>query len=193
MKPSTLRETLRAHYDEESLRPETLQRLLSLEGAGRRRKSLGYGWGLAAALLLSLGLLFFWNGMRQNDLAAGIAAEVAMNHAKDLAVEFVATDLSGLRKQMDKLDFTLLESHHLKGRGLRLLGARYCSIQGQLAAQIRLKDGTGSTQTLYQTPLDSSTARLSARRSVAAGIEVQMWQEDGLFMVLAEAERKPEE
>lgn len=113
------------------------------------------------------------------------AQEVALNHKKQLAAEFHGVDYESLHLQMGKLDFVLTTPARLRESKLRLVGARYCSIQGHLAAQIKLKDDQGHEYTLYQTHLPSPTATFSASDYMVDGVRIQEWQEAGLFFALA--------
>jgi len=86
---------------------------------------------------------------------------------------------------MKKLDFTPVASSRIEKNGLRFLGARYCSIQGQLAAQIKLIDNNGQIQTLYQTQMNSKLESLPEKMYVVNGVRITQWQENGLFFGLA--------
>ena len=65
-----------------------------------------------------------------------VLAEIAMNHNKRLDSEYIFNDFNQLKLAMQRLDFELLSPVNLS---LKLIGGRYCSIQGNLAAQLKVK------------------------------------------------------
>lgn len=210
MSSRPLREHLVDYYGRRSLRPEVLSRLRSLAaGTGRsavpdpvrpamwnwpRPQWVPSRWVLAAgACAFFLAVFFAYLSLdlpygRARDASAfaqAAAAEIARNHNKRLNVEFQAAAFDALERQMEKLDFALLEPFRVKQRGLRLIGARYCSIQGQPAAQIRLKDKDGRPCTLYESAAVPAFAGIPETRVEVSGVRVELWQESGLLMGLA--------
>ncbi|MAG32408.1 MAG: hypothetical protein CL908_16120 [Deltaproteobacteria bacterium] len=201
---------LRRHYGSQKLDPvilERLNRLADLERAGRGSGSLdgprapGGRGGLrrvavaaaavAAVVLVSFvfpGLMnrgFFGGG---EALTGSILREIALNHGKDLAVEFSAAGYPRLREQMAELDFALRPSRHLAAEELEMLGGRYCSIQGRLAAQIKLEDEHGSVLTLFQTNFDERFDGLTEVQRELDGIRIRVWREGDLLFALAGSE-----
>ena len=195
MSPQTLSEHLRRYYAERELPPETLERLARLAAA--RADARGGAFRppsralvvavLAASVVLALvGIqLLRAPAAERVALAAAIAAEIALNHSKDLAVEFPANGYADLREQMDKLDFTLRPPGLPGATGLRIVGGRYCSIQGQLAAQIKLEDDAGRMVTLYETRFADGFAGLPEGDRNLEGLRVRIWREGDLLLGLA--------
>ena len=89
---------------------------------------------------------------------------------------------------MPKLDFTPLEPHRMRRVGHRLIGARYCSIGGKIAAQIRLMDAHERSLTLYEFRPGHTYGELTAHELNIDGVIVAMWQEGGLVMALARSQ-----
>ena len=141
---------------------------------------------LAVVGVIALLVLALWNSPA-DDVARLAAGEVATNHHKQLAVEFSTTDVSQLREQMSKLDFSLVLPQRFQDGRHRLIGGRYCSIQGQIAAQLRLADAHGYACTLYEVRPVDALASVSEGRFEIDGCEVELWKENGLLMVLARA------
>ena len=144
---------------------------------------------LAAAGLLvaTLGVLLFnqFQADRWRPLAKSAAAEIAMNHNKNLAVEFEARAFRELDAPMAKLDFALVPPACMDREGLRLGGARYCHIGGRIAAQIRLMDAQGERLTLYEFRPGADHEGLRETSFDIAGVRVTVWLESGLVMGLA--------
>lgn len=196
---------LREYYAAQTLRPEVTARLLAQATAGAEsytpRHSWRAGWqrwvrpmAAAAAIWVVLsGALYLWDAPARSGqgqdvgstLATAIAQEITRNHHKRADIEFTAATFADLRGQMDRLDFTPVEPAYLKARGFRLLGGRYCSLQGQLAAQIKLADSAGQIHTLYETRLNETFAAALDAEVDVNGVRVRLWQEVGLLIGLA--------
>ena len=67
-----------------------------------------------------------------------------------------------------------------------LLGTRYCSLAGHLAAHMKLKNTlTGKAISLFVVSSESDFKPMQGQNDVVSGIDVKMWQEDGLFFATA--------
>jgi len=203
MKRKQLNDHIKDYYQEQNLSSEKMERLIALRtlhenNVNKTRttrwlkyifnRNISIAAGILFLLLISLQWLPFEitdKNYYTNNLAMLISEEIALNHNKKLASEFSARNYNQLRSQMIKLDFTPIESSRLKNSGLKFLGARYCSIQGQLAAQIKLIDKNGRSQTLYQTQLNNKLKNLPEQEYYVDGVKIKQWQENGLFFGLA--------
>jgi len=200
----TLDDCVREYYSRQELRPEAMARLMSLTDLSRgstgglsdappRSKGSRVATWLAAALLLAtVGLIYsarngqLISGKGTEDRAARIASEVARNHLKNEAIEFRASDYLALSRQMGRLEFELRPPARLGHSPYEVLGARYCSIQGQQAAQIKLKDRKARVLTLYETPWNESLVRAAGREYRFDRVRVSLWRENGIFLGLAQ-------
>lgn len=212
MKPSrqpTLRDDLRRHYGKKKLEDARLSQLLAMadvveeptpsstdsEPAEDLRPSGGVGQRVWMAVLASAALVALlvvpwmrssWQSQVSTEqLASRVAEEIAMNHSKGLDVEYATGDLAELRRHMHKLDFALVDSQRLREQGLTLVGGRYCSIQGRLAAQLSLQTADGDAVTLYQTALIDDLAGLPEHPEGTRGLRIELWNEEGVFFGLA--------
>ncbi|HJY84533.1 MAG TPA: hypothetical protein VKK81_26060 [Candidatus Binatia bacterium] len=206
-----IEEQLEAHlidfYHRQELSPQKLIALRALgEDRGRShekarlhppalsnwRQMLVHGGVAAAVLGLLLGVFYLGTFPRSplpghlsaDPLARSIGREIAMNHKKQLPMEFSAMDYAGLQSQMSKLDFAPAPPSSPAGSSLHVVGARYCSIQGQLAAQIRARDQAGLVYTLYETKLTNKLRGVTGEVK-ADGVRIRLWSENGLFYGLA--------
>ncbi len=116
-----------------------------------------------------------------------VAHEIALNHNKQLPSEFSASTYIQLGSIMIDLDFIPTASSRLAQYSYHMDGARYCSIQGQLAAQTRLVDSQGNVYTLYQTQYSETLAKLSESEHVVDGVKVKVWREKDMVFGLAES------
>lgn len=183
----TVDQQVREYYASQSLSDERLQEMLALaqeRRAVRRRRRL---IATAAVLLVSLASWWLWTVFAARGLADRAAAEVAMNHRKDLGVEVASTDYAELGEALHKLNFALEPPRNRLTRGYRLVGGRYCSIQAQLAAQLKIHDpDTGDTATLYITEATPALTDLDGAHRALDDVVIDMWQQNGLIYALAE-------
>ena len=157
MNQQNLREHIAEYYDDRELSPETLERLEAIaDGAVPRRSWIRMAAVAAVFAVAGGGIALLSSDGRSShqdrDRAQLIGEEIAMNHNKQLAVEVPAATYDGLANNLDKLDFRPFEPLYVDTE-LQLLGARYCSIQGNIAAQIKLvESGHGVLRTCDRTP-----------------------------------------
>lgn len=195
-----VRDQVRSYYESQTLRPEKMAAILrdvhetSPDPVGIHSPSgqlafRGRGWfAVAAGLLLALvlGGVWAWPGVSGGEgLTRVVAQEIALNHIKALQVDHPAAVFSELASMSDKLGFVPVEPALLAERGLQLEGARYCSVQGCMAAQLRVVDADGGAYTLYQVRPDERLAKLGAATATVDGVDVELWIEAGLIMGLA--------
>ena len=204
MKRQSLDQHLRDHYESTHLRPEKIEQLMMqaevLEKNSNQHKSfIGQfiGAGLLSQSKLTLGLLsllcvaFVVGSLRlgqsyTHDLSYLVAQEIALNHRKNLNVEFPFKQTAQLSQVMDKLEFAIHDAIYLTDAKLELRGGRYCSIQGQMAAQLKYKDEQGVGYTLYQTNLTPLLNKLEAGNQVIDGVSIRYWKENDRLFGLAQ-------
>ena len=187
-----LNDQIRRHYRQQSLPAHRIARLLAQQPQPSRRTPLintlawPRRWAVAMLLLASTTVAVYYAGVRPaQDLTLAVTREVALNHRKALNLEFVATDYVNLNAAMNKLDFALRVPDRLSGGRLRLQGARYCSIQGQIAAQLTFQDNDNRRYTLYQTAMSDTLRPLSSGERHMNDIIVERWREGTYFYALA--------
>lgn len=111
--------------------------------------------------------------------------EVAMNHATRLSFEFEGESLAALDTSMNQLPFVLSEPSRLPN-DVKVLGSRYCSLSGQLAAHVKLREGkTGRPLSLFVTHSATTLNQLNGETGYVDGVEVELFYEGGLFYALA--------
>lgn len=167
------------------------------EGATREPSRWLRPAGAVAVVLLALaGMLApqLYRSHQSQVLLESIAQEVADNHLKLKPLEVENSDLRSVLGYFRDLDFQLLASPVIAGNpGDRLLGGRYCSIQGIDAAQLRVASAAGTLSTWYEATLPDDKLRLVPKpiegdrpgEFVIRGVEIRVWQENGV--VFAEA------
>ena len=177
---------VRAFYLAQELPEECVAQLL--ERASKLRRTRQWRWramAAAAVLVVACGLwLHHWTAAER--LVDRVMAEVAMNHRKNLAVEVPAANYEHLRSALDRLPFEVAPPAAERAAGYQLVGGRYCSIQAQLAAQLKIRHlQTGRMATLYVTELSPQLASLPGQRRTTDEITVELWAQGGLLYALA--------
>lgn len=177
-----LERLVRQYYGRQEMSGERVAAILGATPRGERR----WYWGLAAALAaIGVGLGALHYHLQQRDIADLVLAEVAMNHNQGLEVEVASQDYSALQTRMDRLDFSLAPPEAV-GAGFDLIGGRYCSIRGNIAAQLKLREkSTGEVLTLYVTDLTDNLARIAGREASRDGVRIRLWREGDRFFALA--------
>ncbi len=130
----------------------------------------------------------------QAGVVEAISQEVAKNHIKMKPLEVRSSKLSEVQRYFTMLDFSPIESTlRFADQAHALLGARYCSIRGVTAAQLRYQAGSGLS-TLYEVPYDAALFGDLPNidrgdepiQSYSKGVSVKIWVEKGLLLVSAQ-------
>lgn len=181
---------IREHYESEKLSAEALERLKrTIADQQGRAESGGWkrGWRMAfaAAMLIAISGSLLVVERTFSPLTRAAAKEAAREHNLRLEVEIVTADYAELRARMSNVGFSPVEPDSMKGAGMRLIGARYGSLRGQPAIQLKLADARGEICTLIQVrPSGALTGVVGRRRHHVDGLVVDLWREKGLVMVL---------
>ena len=192
-----LKQSVRDHLDSYSLSEDQLNKLESLarqEMPVTKRRATIYPLVMAGAVATFL-LVFFLTPYLQDQsgIQQKIAMEVVANHIKLKPLEIEASSIEGIRRYFKKLDFVPVNSQLVNQLGLELIGGRYCSLQGNIAAQLRVrKPGSNTVQTLYQTEYRKDVFENMPELGEGdkpvdihvKGVKVTIWVEKGLLFAL---------
>lgn len=192
-----LKQSVRDHLDSYSLSEDQLNKLESLVKQDKpvaKYRATIYPFAMAGAVVTFL-LVFFLTPYLQNQsgIQEKVAMEVVANHIKLKPLEIETRSIEGIRRYFKKLDFVPVNSQLVNQLGLELIGGRYCSLQGNIAAQIRVrKPGTNTVQTLYQTEyrkdvFENMPTLEDGDKPVdihVKGVKVTIWVEKGLLFAL---------
>jgi len=204
-----LKESLQRHINSKSLSDTQLKKFLDIQQQGANKpiktKPVQLRWVASFAFVfVVLASSLYINFNPAFDLEDRIGNEVAKNHIKLRPLEIETSSIDLIRQYFTELDFSPIESSLINQARQTLVGARYCSIQGITAAQLRLKDKkTGRVQSLYQTIykpevfkniplLEEGNKPITV---FSKGLAVDIWVEKGLLFALTreiEKQDKPQ-
>ncbi|MEH6454960.1 MAG: hypothetical protein V7749_01430 [Cocleimonas sp.] len=142
----------------------------------------------ATACMLAVCLVVTFSLINQPTLSQRIMDEIAYNHKQDMPIEIESNSVDDVRKYLNKLSFPIISPSALVKANWQLLGGRYCSINGKLAAQLKIKNlENNNIYTLYQAASESGIEKSGATRltGMIDGIDVSIWREKGLLLGLA--------
>jgi hypothetical protein len=174
---SDLKKNLKNHYESKTLTKSQLSKLEQLQNK-KRIPITKWQYALAASLVFICIFLIY---PKRNTLES-IANEVIYNHKKALPSEFIVDSISELNTRLIKLEFETKDSTQLAN--YEVLGARYCSIQGQTAAQIKVRKNT-SISTLYQSDFIRVDKSKLPYVYTDKNTSVRIWVENNLLHALA--------
>ena len=154
-------------------------------------------FAFASVMMFSFLLVQFAGvgSFNQDSLSQRIADELAANHLKLKPLEVTDNNLQSLSAYFTQLDFAPMNPATHPMSEETLLGARYCSIQGAGAIQLRLKSRlNGKIQSLYEAAFDKSVFSELPNVSegelpvtvYSKGMKVEIWVEKGLVYGLVE-------
>jgi len=186
---------LKEYYQRKSLSADSVRRMLAqadnltsvtpLAIPWFRRPVAGLTWVASLLVVVMVAQFLYHQQSYQGNLTALVLEEIAMNHNKKLDTEYVETRPEMLRIAMQRLDFPLDLPADIQ-RNFQLIGGRYCSIQGGLAAQLKVRNRTsGALSTLYVTELTEKLARIKEQQVLQGSVDIHLWQQQGRFFGLA--------
>jgi len=192
-KKSDLKTAINDKFSKQSLSEKQLSKLHGLLSQERESKQspLSRSWYVAAGLALGLFAIFIVGSLPKQlvDMPQLIASEVVRNHLKLKPVEVATSSFSDIRSYFDKLKFSPIRSGNVSDIS-KLLGGRYCSLQGYKAAQLQIKNTqSNEIDTLYQVPymrgtfgdlpnIDNGENPIVVYER---GIKVSIWVEKGVL------------
>ena len=118
-------------------------------------------------------------------MSPALVHQAALGHNEKQELEFRVNNCAELQRQMKSLDFMPVEPAMMRQMNVHIVGARYTTIAGKMAAQILYVDQKGIPCTLYEVRPVDQLARVPAGEHQVDGLQVAVWREKGLVMVLA--------
>jgi len=183
-----LDEQVYRYYWDKSLPAESIEDLVE-SNVKPSRNWLQLSTALVAGVALFAAVLW-QQQLARFDLRDLTIREAAMNHTSKLQLDVETSQLDLLTAKMEKLDFPITLPSQLKNK-LSLIGGRYCTINGHLAAHLKFEDREqGNQLSLFMTPATNTLSSLHGQKARIAdlAVSVSLAEENGLFYALASAD-----
>jgi hypothetical protein len=190
MNTKKIDDQIRDYYASQGPLPDTVERLKQTISTGAPLRSRRRVWiGSAAAFSIALMMLIWTAAHRatqsQQQVDTVVVRQAALGHNERRELEFHVASCAELQREMKSLDFTLVEPAMMKEMNMRIVGARYATLAGEMAAQILYVDLHGVRCTLYEARPADRLAHVATGDHQIDGLRVSVWREKGLVMVLA--------
>ncbi len=173
-------------YGRKKLSDQQLKQLLNQKVSSRpQKKTLQLTvFALAASLMLVFGYYFgIHPEIQKNRIIKAYAEEVAYNHLKESAPKIYTDQTSSLNEQLSKLNFEVTFDERLQRYG-NLIGGKYCHIDDQIAAQLRIEDKDSNPLTCYQ--FKQQYNHQFDQSINTKGVTVHLWTKDEVVIAIAE-------
>ncbi len=201
MNTQNIDDQIRQYYTQQELSADALERLRNLVEHKQSREPqsslrMWQTFALAATVALAFlaGVIFVIQSstpaagptpIAVTDISNQLAREVAMRHNTCEHVEFAEDDFATLAAKMTNLDFDLEIPEVLEASNLKLLGAHYCVVNGQLALHATFIDENGETISLLETKATRQLDELRHANFTVDNTDVEMWRVNDTIMAVA--------
>lgn len=172
------------YYQSQQLSNDRLHEILTDTHTYNRNRYIGY------ALAASVAVMFLFSFAYKNILASQrtdtVLREAALNHSSKLRMDAETESLTELQSKLAELGFEIKLPESEFFQKLALIGGRYCTISGNLAAHIKLSDPETSEQySLFLTPFAENLKSMHSPTVEIAGVDVDLWQENNVVYAFA--------
>jgi len=143
-----------------------------------------FAWVAAALMLLAISAGIHEYGT-YSERTHRTLNEAAMNHSTRLQLEFEGSTISEIDQHMSQLPFKVQLPTDFN-KQYSVLGARYCTINGELAAHVKFIDRETDKQiSLFMASSVDNLQEINATSEQVDGVNVSLWNESGLFYAMA--------
>jgi len=183
---SDLDQKIKEYYSEQRLSGDELTSIKQRARFKPKRNLAIAKYTVAASIvLLFSSILFLQPELKKNKVVTAYAMEVVKNHMKQSPVEVMSSSSETLNQSLSKLNFDITYGERLKAYGT-LVGGRYCHIDDQIAAQLKIVDDSENSYTCYQFKQQHSIKFDKSRQ--IEGALVDLWTEGDIVFAIAKTE-----
>ncbi len=172
------------YFQSESMNSTRLQSILSHTRKNRQRRRMPLYAAAAVVAVFAISMLHHHALLADRTSLA--LREAAMNHATKLQLDVETPALAALQTSLTKLPFELKLPTSGIYESLDLIGGRYCTINGNLAAHLKFKDPASNQHySLFLTPFAKNLKSVSSDAVDVSGIKVRLWREEDVVYAMA--------
>ncbi|PIR23306.1 MAG: hypothetical protein COV44_03555 [Deltaproteobacteria bacterium CG11_big_fil_rev_8_21_14_0_20_45_16] len=184
-----LKELIQKHYGQFQLNSQQLNQLSQIQTSEHHRKRRGvFGAVFILAFLAIAGVAWLIQSSDSTSSFhwAKVREELAYHHHKDMEMEVESPSFEKVKEYLSQLDFSLIQSQELSSDKWELVGGRYCSLQGRLAAQLRYRNKESQKYyTVYQLAYPAGVPLDGPIKMYERGVAIKIWKEKGLLFGIA--------
>lgn len=171
------------YYQEQQISSGRLQAIMSETQSSTRPRF--YGMAVAASVfLLALAGVTHYNVLN-SERTQTVMREAALNHVSKMRMDISATSIGELQSGLAELPFEIKLPESGLFERLSLLGGRYCTMSGNLAAHIKMTDPeTSEKYSLFLTPYSGNLKAMQSEGAEISGVDVRLWQENNVVYAL---------
>jgi len=184
MSDQSAEQELTDYYQAQQLSSDRLQAIMADSQSTSRNRYVGIA--LAASIAVFSLFAFAHQNILSSHRTNMVLREAALNHTSKLKMDAETASLSELQQNLGELGFEirLPESEFFKQ--LALMGGRYCTISGNLAAHIKLSNPETMEQfSLFLTPQVENLNAMKSSVINISGVDVELWQERDVVYAFA--------
>jgi len=101
-------------------------------------------------------------------------SEVAQNHRKGIASEITTDNYEEVQSHLASLGFSILPPKESLLSDYELLGGRHCKVQGEFAAQLKIRKRAGGPEaTAYLVPANGPLASIETGSKMVDGVQIR--------------------
>ena len=172
------------YYHTQQLSSDRLHAILSDTQSRQRKRNIGVA--IAASIVLMSMILLVHQNILVADRKDVVLREAALNHTSKMRMDAEAASIEELQAELLELPFKMKIPESAIFKELALVGGRYCTISGNLAAHLKLSNKETEQQySLFLTPTAENLDSMQITRTEISGISVKLWQEDDVVYALA--------
>ncbi len=174
------------HFQAQTLPSDRIELILDASRSARRWR-FAPAYAVAAMLLLAVVVLAHQRSLVTQRTSLALR-EAAMNHVTKLQLDVEANGIDALQSGLAELPFDIELPDNPVFAKLALLGGRYCTISGNLAAHLKFSDPESQQQySLFVTPYAGNLAEMESNTVEMSGIAVNLWRENDIVYAMAKA------
>lgn len=180
----SLDEKIKKYYTDKRLSEAQLKRITQSGKFKNSRKQSLLKYSAAASIVMLLCYVFFVHPIvTENKIVRSYAKEIRYNHSKQSPMKIMTDDAEFLTSSLPKLNFNVSYGKRLETFG-KLVGGKYCHVDDQIAAQLRIIDKADNPLTCYQF---KQRHKINFDKIInIEGVDVHLWNQDSIVFAVAQ-------
>lgn len=172
------------YYSNQHLSDKSVSRIL-LKGKEKYRQKKRQPYSLIAALFVGAFLsIFIGTFSQRKQFLNETLAEVAKNHLKSEGISLATNSYTEVSNYLSDLSFRFDSPSFLTEH--TLIGGKYCSVQHEKAAQLKVKKKDGTILTVYAVKPVGALQHLKGNHQYNKDVQISFHHEKDLLWIIAQ-------